>query len=64
MSAHHITRWDVTGGELLVQEVEPAETKLDAGLGTARTVRQASRALVVDLTTAQAGLRLILQMQI
>ena len=43
MSAHHITIWDVPGGELLVQEVEPAETKLDVDLGTAQTMKQASR---------------------
>ena len=48
-------------GKLLVQELEPAEKTLEVDV---EAVEQGSRNLVVVLTTAQAGLRLILQMQI
>ena len=47
--------------KVLVQELEPAETTLEVHI---EAVEQGSRSLVVVLTTAQAGLRLILQMQI
>ena len=48
-------------GKLLVQELEHVETTLEVKV---EAVEQSSRNLIVVLTTAQAGLRLILQMQI
>ena len=48
-------------GKLLVQELKPAETTLEVDI---EAVEQGSKNLVVVLTTAQAGLRIILQMQI
>ena len=61
-SPHHETTR--SRGELLVQEVKQAETGPDVDVEAAMTLGEVTRTLVVDLTTAQAGLRLILQMQI
>ena len=47
-------------GKLLVQELEPAQTTLGVDV---ETVEQDNRSLVANLTTAQAGLWLILQEQ-
>ena len=47
-------------GKLLVQKLEPAETTLEVDV---KAVEQGSRNLVVVLTAAQAGFRLILQIR-
>ena len=52
LSVHRITRQGLRG-KLLVQEVEPAETRLDVGVGAAQTVEEANRTLVAGLTAAQ-----------
>ena len=55
---------EIQGGGLLVQEAEQAETKLDIEVEAPQTKEEASRPLVVNLTTALAGPWLILKIRI